>query len=109
LICRPAAAGLAGRIRINAGWASQPNAARRLSLHGLVAGRLGVVEADGPITLTAATAVPPLAPSQPPSLENIPNNHLFYAIQWFFFAAAALVIYVLALRGRNRGTLPPEP
>jgi cytochrome oxidase assembly protein ShyY1 len=61
------------------------------------------------VTLTAATAVPPLAPGQPPSLGTIPNNHRFYAIQWFFFAAAALVIYVLALRGRRRPTLPPEP
>jgi cytochrome oxidase assembly protein ShyY1 len=107
--CRPGAAGLAGRIRVNAGWAARPDAARRLSLNGIVAGRLGVAGEDGPVTLTAATAAPPLAPSQPPSLENIPNNHLFYAIQWFFFAAAALVIYALALRGRRRQALPPEP
>jgi surfeit locus 1 family protein len=26
------------------------------------------------------------------------NNHLLYAGQWFFFALAAAVIYVLALR-----------
>ena len=45
-----------------------------------------------------------LEPSQPPSIENIPNNHLFYAAQWFFFAAAAAVIYVLALRRRSRRT-----
>lgn len=43
-----------------------------------------------------------LEPSQPPSIESIPNNHLFYAIQWFFFAGAALVIYVIALRRRSR-------
>ena len=35
-----------------------------------------------------------------PSPEHIPNNHLLYAIQWFIFAAAAAVIYVLALRKR---------
>jgi surfeit locus 1 family protein len=109
LPCRPGAAGLAGRIRVNAGWASRPNAVRRLSLEGLVAGRLGVVEADGPITLTAATAAAPLAASQGPDIASIPNNHRLYALQWFFFAAAALVIYALALRRRNRGTLPPEP
>jgi cytochrome oxidase assembly protein ShyY1 len=107
--CRPGASGLAGRIRVNAGWAPSFDAAPRLSLDGLVAGRLGLVEADGPITLTAATAAPPLAPSQGPSIENIPNNHRFYAAQWFFFAAAALVIYLLALRGRRRKDLPPEP
>jgi cytochrome oxidase assembly protein ShyY1 len=35
---------------------------------------------------------------KPPTLDSIPNNHRFYALQWFFFAAAALVIYGLALR-----------
>jgi surfeit locus 1 family protein len=111
--CRPGAAGLAGRIRVNAGWAAQPDALRRLSLDGLIAGRLGLVEADGPVTLTAATAAPPLAPAQGPSIENIPNNHRLYAAQWFFFAAAALVIYLIALRrrpaGAKPGDLPPEP
>ncbi|HNJ47416.1 MAG TPA: SURF1 family protein, partial [Novosphingobium sp.] len=31
---------------------------------------------------------------------DIPNNHLSYAVQWFLFAATALVIYGLALRKR---------
>jgi hypothetical protein len=107
--CRPGAAGLAGRIRVNAGWANRPDAVQRLSLSGIVAGHLGPVEGDGPVTLTAATASPPLARSQPTSIENIPNNHMLYALQWFFFAAAAAVIYVMALRKRNAPTLPPEP
>lgn len=38
-----------------------------------------------------------------PDPADIPNNHLSYAVQWFFFAATALVIYVLALRKRWRG------
>jgi cytochrome oxidase assembly protein ShyY1 len=38
-----------------------------------------------------------------PSPDSIPNNHLSYAIQWFLFAAAAALIYVLALRLRQRG------
>ncbi len=107
--CRPGAAGLAGRIRVNAGWANRPVAVRRLSLSGIVAGHLGPVEGDGPVTLTAAAATPPLASSQPTSIENIPNNHLLYALQWFFFAAAAAAIYVMALRKRNAPKLPPEP
>jgi surfeit locus 1 family protein len=107
--CRPGAAGLAGRIRVIAGWATHPDAVRRLSLDGLVAGRLGLVEEDGPVTLTAATAAAPLAPAQGPSIENIPNNHRLYAAQWFFFAAAALVIYLIALRKRRPRDLPPEP
>ena len=107
--CRPGAAGLAGRLRVNAGWANRPDAATRLSLDGLVAGRLGVAEEDGPVTLTAATAAPPLAASRPTGIENIPNNPRLYAFQWFFFAAAAALIYWLALRRRNAPKLPPEP
>ncbi|HYD14672.1 MAG TPA: SURF1 family cytochrome oxidase biogenesis protein [Allosphingosinicella sp.] len=107
--CRPGASGPAGRLRINAGWATRPDAVRRLSLGGIVAGRLSLVEADGPITLTAATAAPPLVPSRPPGPDTIANNHMLYAWQWFFFAAAATVIYLLALRKRNRPRLPPEP
>lgn len=42
------------------------------------------------------------APSRPSALD-IPNNHLAYAIQWFLFAAIALVIYGLALRRRTPG------
>ena len=37
----------------------------------------------------------------PPSAADVPNNHLAYAVQWFFFAAVAVVIYMLALRRRN--------
>jgi cytochrome oxidase assembly protein ShyY1 len=107
--CRPGVAGLAGRIRVNVGWSERPGAMRPLSLDGLVAGRFGAVGEEGPVTLTAARAHLLLAPSRPPSLETIPNNHRLYALQWFFFAAAALAIYLLALRKRDRGTLPPEP
>ena len=31
------------------------------------------------------------------------NNHMAYAVQWFLFAATALVIYAVALRRRMRG------
>jgi surfeit locus 1 family protein len=40
------------------------------------------------------------APAQPKP-EDITNNHLAYAVQWFLFAIAAVVIYVLALRRRQ--------
>lgn len=52
------------------------------------------------IKLVATDEVPGLAKLAKPSPEQIPNNHLLYAIQWFIFAAAAAVIYVLALRKR---------
>ncbi|MEL6875054.1 MAG: SURF1 family cytochrome oxidase biogenesis protein, partial [Pseudomonadota bacterium] len=37
-----------------------------------------------------------------PSVADIPNNHFAYAVQWFLFAAIALIIYGFALRGRSR-------
>jgi cytochrome oxidase assembly protein ShyY1 len=56
--------------------------------------------------LVAATPAPGLQASAPPSIESIPNNHMSYAIQWFAFAAIALVIYALALRKRLKGERP---
>lgn len=50
-------------------------------------------------------AIPPQAGLEalaPPDPADIPNNHLAYAGQWFFFALTAIVIYVLALRRRWR-------
>jgi surfeit locus 1 family protein len=50
-------------------------------------------------------ADPPLAgleANAKPDPGDLPNNHLAYAGQWFFFALTALVIYVLALRRRGR-------
>ena len=39
--------------------------------------------------------------------KHLPNNHRFYALQWFAFAAIALVIYGLALRKRWRKEAKP--
>lgn len=50
--------------------------------------------ADRPVAGLRASAVP--------SADDTPNNHLAYAVQWFLFAAAALVIYILAVRRRLR-------
>jgi len=53
--------------------------------------------------LAKLVANPPLAgleANAPPEKHKI--DHLAYAVQWFFFAATALVIYVLALRRRGR-------
>jgi surfeit locus 1 family protein len=43
-----------------------------------------------------------LAANPPAGLDDIPNNHRSYAVQWFAFAAIALVIYALALRRRRQ-------
>lgn len=48
-------------------------------------------------------ATQPLAGLEPlasPDPRDLPNNHLAYAGQWFFFALTALIIYILALRRR---------
>ena len=47
-------------------------------------------------------AAPGLSPSQRPDPASLPDNHLGYALQWFGFALAAVIIYVLALRRRSR-------
>jgi cytochrome oxidase assembly protein ShyY1 len=52
--------------------------------------------------LVALNPAPGLQAAQPPSVDDVPNNHLFYAVQWFFFAVAAAVIYLLALRRQRR-------
>jgi len=55
-----------------------------------------------PLLLVLDKAAAGLSPSVPPSIDMIPNNHRSYAVQWFLFAAVAIVIYALALRGRRR-------
>ncbi len=52
--------------------------------------------------LVADTPAPGLLPTAEPDLSSVPNNHLAYAVQWFLFAGVAGVIYVLALRLRQR-------
>jgi len=60
----------------------------------------GIIAPNG--VLHAARQAPGLLPLAPPDPNDLPNNHLAYAGQWFFFAVTALVIYVLALRRRRR-------
>lgn len=55
------------------------------------------------IRLVASKPIAGLSPLAKPSPDQIPNNHLLYAIQWFIFAFAAAVIYVLAVRKRRTG------
>lgn len=68
---------------------------------GWIVGRV-VPRGNKPAYIVAETPVAGLEPNARPDPRNIPNNHLAYAIQWFLFAATALVIYALALRKRLR-------
>jgi cytochrome oxidase assembly protein ShyY1 len=83
---------------VEVGWSKNPNATVNWP-GGLVS---GIIAPDRKtrMRLVAATSPPGLAPSAPPSIDQIPNNHRSYAVQWFLFALIALVIYVLALRKR---------
>jgi len=53
------------------------------------------------LRVVAQVAAPGLKASTPPRIEDVPNNHLAYALTWFAFALIAVVIYILALRHRN--------
>jgi surfeit locus 1 family protein len=64
-------------------------------------GTVSGIVAPGP-RLVADPPVADLQPLAKPDPADLPNNHLAYAGQWFFFALTALVIYALALR-RRRG------
>jgi surfeit locus 1 family protein len=62
------------------------------------------VATGGAEPLLMLVADPPLAglaPNPPVSPEDVANNHLAYAVQWFLFAAVAASIFGLALRRRN--------
>lgn len=67
----------------------------------LVARALGKSIAPG-LMLVAAQPAQGLEASAPPSINDVPNNHLAYAVQWFLFAAIAAIIYGLALRRRRQ-------
>jgi cytochrome oxidase assembly protein ShyY1 len=82
-----------GTARVVLGWSRDP--ANPDWRGGVVQG----IVAPGP-RLVADPPLAGLAANARPDPANIPNNHLSYAVQWFLFAATALVIYVLALRKR---------
>lgn len=85
-----------GKALVVLGWSAQPNAGTDWNggdVHGIIA--------PGP----RLVADPPLAglqASERPDPSEIPNNHFSYAIQWFLFAATALIIYAVALAKRWR-------
>jgi surfeit locus 1 family protein len=85
---------------VEVGWSKNPNAKVNWSGGG-VSGMI-VPDRRTRMRLVAASAPPGLEPSAEPSLASIPNNHRSYALQWFAFAATAMIIYGLAVRKRLR-------
>lgn len=94
--CRTGAEGPG--MRVDIGWSQDP--------------RMGVPWRGGPVSgviapdremrmrLVSADGLGGLEASATPNIADVPNNHRSYAVQWFLFAAAALVIYYLAVRDR---------
>jgi cytochrome oxidase assembly protein ShyY1 len=83
---------------VEVGWSKDPNA--KVSWAGGPVSGIIAPDRVMRMRLVAASAPPGLQPSAPPSLSSIPNNHRSYALQWFAFAAIALIIYGLAVRKR---------
>jgi cytochrome oxidase assembly protein ShyY1 len=95
--CRTGAEGPG--MQVDIGWSL--SSADPLWRGGPVAGTI-VPDRKFDLRLVSVRPAPGLEPSRPPTLDSIPNNHVFYAIQWFAFAVIALIIYLLALRRRQR-------
>lgn len=82
-----------GAARVVLGWSDNP------ATIGWPGGTVQGIIAPGP-RLVADPPLAGLAANARPDPREIPNNHLSYAVQWFLFAATALVIYTIALRRR---------
>lgn len=107
--CRPAAGAAAFAVQMGIGndplhgpvWAGGPVAGyitlapqHRALIEGLFSA------APKELMLVADTPLPGLRANAAANLDDIPNNHLAYAVQWFLFAAIAAIIYAIALGRR---------
>lgn len=89
---------------VDVGWSKDPSAKFQFA-PGEVAGVI-VPDRKSRLRLVSATPAKGLEPSVPPRIEDIPNNHRSYAVQWFLFALSALVIYAIAVRKHLRPEKP---
>ena len=91
-----------GAMSVEVGWSTDPNAKVNWA-GGLVSGVI-VRDRIHRIRLVAASAPPGLDPAGLPSVDTAvpvtPARNRLYDLQWFSFAAIALIIYALALRRR---------
>ena len=86
---------------VQIGWSKDPNA--KIAWSGGPVSGIIAPDSKMRMKLVSSEGLGGLQPSAPPSLESIPNNHRSYAVQWFLFAAIALLIYGLAVRKRLSG------
>jgi surfeit locus 1 family protein len=83
-------------VEVALGWSKDP--ATRVWQGGTVEGMIGPAARN--VRLVVAPAQAGLTQLARPDPHDVPNNHRSYAVQWFLFAASALIIYVLALRSK---------
>jgi surfeit locus 1 family protein len=86
-----------GRATIALGWTRSPEI--RTWAGGEIGGIVAPAE-SGSVRLIAGPPPAGLQQLAAPDPNDIPNNHLAYAIQWFLFAAVAAAVYAVALRKR---------
>lgn len=91
-----------GEMSVEVGWSTDPNA--RVNWGGGLVSGVIVRDRVNQIRLVAASAPPGLQPAGLPSVDTAvpvtPSRNRLYALQWFSFAAIALIIFGLALRRR---------
>ncbi len=88
-----------GSTRVVLGWSNGPEPVNWSG--GSATGVIAPGDATGP-RLVADPPLAGLAANATPDPRDIANNHLSYAVQWFLFAATALVIYAIAARKHLR-------
>lgn len=89
---------------VELGWSKDPNA--KINWPGGLVSGIIVPDRRTAMRLVAATSPPGLEPSRPPDVGSVspitPAIHRGYAATWFGLAAAALIIYGLALAKRMK-------
>jgi cytochrome oxidase assembly protein ShyY1 len=89
---------------VEMGWSKNPQS-KPAWTGGMVQGLIAP-DNKNRVRLVSATGLGGLEASAPPSIDTIPNNHRSYAVQWFLFAAIALIIYGLAARKKLKAVEP---
>ncbi len=90
-----------------AGWTLRPDTVTALDVEATFTGTLiarpyGDAPGRPRLMLIPTTAVPPLVPSRTPTPDDLPDNHLSYALQWLAFAVTLAVVYLVYLRQWRR-------